>query len=73
VAGDARTLPGRVEAVEDRLALEVGVDAAHVVVRSRPHRNGLVDRVHPGERHRELARPVKALEDPLGTQVTEVE
>jgi hypothetical protein len=73
VAGDAGALPRGVETIENRLALQIRVDAAHVVVRAGPHRNRLVDRVDPGEGHRELPRPVESLEDPLGAQVAEVE
>ena len=64
--GDARALAGRVQALELRDAqLVVGVDAAHVVVGARPHRDRLVDRVDACKGHRQLARPVQALEDLL--------
>ncbi len=71
--GDARDLARRVQALERRLAPDVGVDAAHVVVRSGPDGDRLVDRVDAGKRHRELARPVETLHDPLGAEVAQVE
>ena len=71
--GDARALAGGVEAFEGRLAVEVGVDAAHVVVGAGSHRDRLVDRVDAGEDHAQLARPVQALDDPVGAEVAEVE
>ena len=70
--GDACALAGGVEALEGRLAVEVGVDAPHVVMRARP-RDQLVDRVDPGEDHAQLARPVQTLDDLLGAQMTQVE
>ena len=71
---DARALAGRVQAFElGDAQLVVGVDAAHVVVGARPDRDRLVDRVDAGEGHRQLARPVQALEDLLRAQVPQVE
>ena len=71
--GDAGALAGGVEAFERGAAPDIRVDAAHVVVGARPHRDRLVDRVDPREDHRELARPVQALEDLLGAEVAQVE
>ena len=70
---DARDLARRVQALERRPAPHVGVDAAHVVVSAGPHRDRLVDRIDAGEGHRELARPVQALEDLLRAEVAQVE
>ena len=71
--GDARDLARGVEAVERGAAPDVGVDAAHVVVGARPDGDRLVDRVDAGEHHRQLARAVQPLEDPLGAEVAQVE
>ena len=73
VDGDARDLAGGVETLERGLPPDVRVDAAHVVVGARPDGDRLVDRVDAGERHRELARPVQALEDLLRAEVAQVE
>ena len=71
--GDAGALAGRVEPGQQGLTPDVRVDAAHVVVRSRPHRDRLVDRVDSGEDHRQLARPVQPLVDLLRAEVAQVE
>ena len=65
--------PGRVETLERSLAVEVGLDAAHVVVSTRPDGDRVVDRIDAGEHHRELPRPVQALDDLLRAQVAQVE
>ncbi len=70
---DARALAGGVETFQRRAPPDVGINAAHVVVRARPDRDRLVDRVDPGEDHRELAGPVEALEDLLRAQVPKVQ
>ena len=66
-------LAGGVQALERRAAPDVGVDAAHVVVGARPHRDRLVDRVDAREDHRQLAGAVQALEDLLRAEVAQVE
>ena len=71
--GDARDLARGVEPVELGAGVDVRVDAAHVVVGARPDRDRLVDRVDAGEHHRQLARAVQPLEDPLGAEVAQVE
>jgi hypothetical protein len=73
VNGDAGHLAGRVQPRQRRQPVEVGVDAAHVVVGAGANRNRLVDRVDPREHHRKLSGAVQALDDPLGAEVAEVE
>ena len=73
VHGDAGDLSGRVQRLDLGAAPDVRVDAAHVVVGTGPDGNGLVDRVDPGERHRELAGSVEPLEDLLRAEVAQVE
>src|SRR3954451_3527158 len=51
VHGDAGSLAGGVQALELGAPVVVGLDAAHVVVRSGPNRHRLVDRIDTGERH----------------------
>ena len=70
---DARALAGRVEARHDGAAPDVGVDAAHVVVRPGPDRDRLLDRVDARVVHRQLAGAVKDRVDLLGAEVGEVE
>ena len=65
VHGDACALAGGVKAGELGLPPDVGGDATHVVVGSRPHRDRVVDRIHAEERHRKLARAGQPLDDPL--------
>ncbi len=71
--GDAGDLAGGVEALERRAPPDVGVDAAHVVVRAGPDRDRLEDGIHAGEGHRELARSVQPVEDPVRSEVPQVE
>ena len=73
VHGDAGRLARGVETVEHGAAPDVRVDAAHVVVGSRPDGNGLEDRVDTREGHRELARAVQALEDLLRPEMAKIE
>ena len=73
VNGDARAFAGSVETLDFRQPPDIGVDATHVVVRSGPDGNRLVDRVDPGEGHRELARAVQALQDLLRAEMAQVE
>src|SRR4029078_1669844 len=46
---DAGDLAGRVEALDRRRAVDVGLDAAHDVVLARADEDGLLRDVHPGE------------------------
>ena len=70
---DARALAGCVEAGQLGEPVVVGLDAAHVVVRSRPDRDRVEDRIDARVGHRELARPGQPLDDPLGAEVAQVE
>src|SRR5579862_3264918 len=70
---DAGDLAGRVQPIDRGLAPDVGVDAAHVVMGARPHRDRVVDRVDAGEDHRQLPGAVQPLEDPLCAEMTQVE
>ena len=69
----ARSLAGAVQAFERREAPDVGVDATHVVVGTRPNGDRLVDRVDARERLRELTRAVQPLDDLLRAEVAQVE
>ena len=69
----AGALTRRVETFELGAPVEVGVDAAHMVVGPRAHRNRLVDRIDPGVGHRQLAGSVQALDDLLRAEVAHVE
>ncbi len=71
--GDARDLAGGVEPGQLAGAPLVGLDAAHVVVGAGTDRDRVVDRVDARIGHRELTRARKALDDPLGAEVAQVE
>src|SRR5581483_7525143 len=73
VDGDARALAGGVETRQLGRAVVVGRDAAHVVVRSGPDGDGVVDRVDPRVDHRQLARARQPVEDALGAEMAHVE
>ena len=73
VHGHAGGLAGGPEAGQDRLAPDVHVDAAHVVVGARADRDRLVDRVDAGVVERELARAGQPRLDLLRAEVGEVE
>src|SRR5207237_8273938 len=62
-----------IEPDERSLPPYVRVDAAHVVVRAGTDRDRLIDRIAPGEHHRELTRSMQTLEDAVGAEMAEVE
>ena len=70
---DARALAGGVQAGQDRLAVDVGVDSAHVVVGAGADRDRLLDRIDARVVDRELARPGQPRADLLRAEVREVE
>ena len=70
---DARNLARGPEARNHRLAPDIAIDATHLIVGTRTHRDRLLDRIDAGVIHRQLAATRQTRLQLLPTQVGQVE